>query len=597
MTTPTQLKTMADKLRRHSIFETTKAGSGHPTSCLSCADILSVLFFDSFKKNDEFILSKGHAAPILWALYYEAGLIKKEDLKTLRKIDSSLEGHPTKRMKGVKIATGSLGQGLSAGVGMALANRIKNNTGSVYVLLGDGEIAEGSIWEAANSASYYRLENLCAIVDVNRLGQTQETMHGHDMQAYKKKFEAFGWHAIIVDGHSIRQLQTAFNTFASETKKPTVILAKTLKGKGISFLEDKNGKHGKPLSRDETDRAYKELKTTDISLSTALSKVRDFPTAPKSGAKTSYKKGEMVATREAYGKALVNAGKANQKLVVIDGDVRNSTKTSLFFEKYPKRGIEGFIAEQNMIGMALGASARGLIPVVSTFATFLTRAHDFIRMAQYSNVDLRIMGSHTGVSIGEDGPSQMGLEDLSMFLHIPGTVVLNPADAVATDALAMEQFRTKGISYLRTMRGKTPVIYKNSETFRIGGSKVLKRSTEDVAIIFATGVTVYEALTAHEKLKEEGIMTRVVDLYSLKPLDTKGIQRYAKGIQHKVVVEDNYKAELGALVASVIGPLEQLSVSTTPRSGTPEGLRRMCQIDSTAIIRTIKKSIARGRKQ
>ncbi|MEM4369035.1 MAG: transketolase, partial [Candidatus Woesearchaeota archaeon] len=380
------LEVMANKLRIHSLKSTTTAGSGHPTSCLSAAELMSCLFFSELEKEDEFVLSKGHAAPILWACYAEAGLFPPSELLNLRKFTSPLEGHPTSLMPYVKVATGSLGQGLSAGLGMALGKRLLKKKGNVFVLLGDGECAEGAIWEAANLATYYKLNNLCAIIDVNRLGQSQETKHGHDLEIYARKFSAFGWEARTIDGHNVKQIISALKQ-SRRSRKPFVIIAKTIKGKGVSFLEDKNGWHGKALTVEEFEKALKELPSISekFSLSSKINKslprqkVKIRPFQP-----TRYALGEMVATREAYGRALVKLGEKNQAVVVLDGDVKNSTRTEYFFERFPKRAFEFFIAEQNMVGAAVGLQTQGFIPFVATFSCFLSRAHDFIRMAQYS---------------------------------------------------------------------------------------------------------------------------------------------------------------------------------------------------------------------
>ncbi len=583
------LEDMADKLRIESILSTTTAGSGHPTSCMSCAEVMSCLFFDIMKRDDEFILSKGHAAPILWAAYAEAGLVKRDDLLDLRKITSPLEGHPTPLMPMVKVATGSLGQGLSAGVGIALAKILKKDKGHVYVLLGDGECAEGSVWEAANAASHYRLKNLCAIVDVNRLGQSQQTMHGHDMTAYRGKFRAFGWDTKVVDGHSVMELQSAFSK-ARKSRKPFAILARTFKGCGFSEVEDREGWHGKPLDKEMMERAVREIGSKDVILHSPLKfSSISYRTARFSIRK--YKKGDHVATRNAFGDALVRAGRKNRDVVVIDGDVRNSTKTGKFFEEFPRRSFESFIAEQNMAGMAIGLSSQGFIPFVATFGTFLTRAHDFIRMAAYSRANIKFVGSHVGVSIGQDGPSQMGLEDIPMFTSIPCSVVLYPCDAVSTAHLTQEMVKHKGISYLRTTREKTPVIYKSSEKFPVGRFKVLKRSGKDRALVIAAGVTVHEALEAHDLLKDgkKGVSIRVIDMYSIKPLDVRGLQRHARECGGDVVVvEDHYQGGIGCMVASAVGKIEHLYVKDTPRSGSPEKLRKKYGIDAAAIVRAVK---------
>jgi transketolase len=588
MSTIDQLKLMANKLRIDSIESTTAAGSGHPTSCMSCAEVMSTLFFHELHENDEFIMSKGHAAPILWSAYAEAGLIPRKNLKNLRKITSNLEGHPTPLVPMVKVATGSLGQGLAAGAGMALAKKLKKDKGRIYVLLGDGESAEGSVWEAANAAAYYKLNNLCAIVDVNRLGQSQQTMHGHDLARYKWKFEAFGWQAKIVNGHSVKELLKAFSK-AKRSRRPFVILARTFKGKGFSHVENKEGWHGKPLSKDLMEKALQEMGPADIKLQ---SKVKYKKTKHKTYdfKANKYNLGDLVATRAAFGNALVNAGKKNKDIVAIDGDVRNSTMTQDFFKAFPERGFESFIAEQNMVGMAIGFSGTGLIPFAATFGTFLTRAHDFIRMAMYSEANIKFVGSHVGVSIGEDGPSQMGLEDIPMFLSMPDSVILYPCDAVSTEYCVKNMVKHKGISYLRTTREKTPVIYKNSEKFPAGKLKVLRKSRKDKALVIAAGVTVHEALKAHDLLKKKRTNIRVIDLYSIRPVDATGLLKHAKECRNNIiVVEDHYFGGIGAVVSEIVGKIEHLYVKGVPRSGKPEQLRRKFSIDAAAIIRSVKK--------
>lgn len=580
------LQLMANKLRIDSLKSTTAAGSGHPTSCLSCAEIMSSLFFSELQPEDEFILSKGHAAPVLWAAYANAGCITEEELETLRRIDSVLEGHPTPKMPLVRVATGSLGQGLSAGVGMALAKRLRNDQGRIYVLLGDGECAEGAVWEAANTAEYYKLENLCAIVDVNRLGQSEPTMHQHDLSRYRQKFEAFGWDATTIDGHSVQDILEAFQQ-ARRSKKPFAIIARTLKGKGVSFLEDKEGWHGIPLSKDRLEEALREIGEADIKLPSRISLTKmeyksvDFET-------DRYNLGDMVATRVAFGKALVNLGRENTNVVTIDADVKNSTMTEYFFKKFPDRAFQSFIAEQNMVGMAVGFSAMGFSPFVATFSTFLTRAHDFIRMAQYSMANVKFVGSHAGISIGPDGPSQMGLEDIPIFLSMPKAVVLYPSDAVSTEYLVKEMSKHRGISYLRTTREKTPVIYENTEEFPIGGLKVLRKNERDKALIITAGITLQEALKAYETLKERNIHTRIIDFYSLQPFDAESLMENARQCNHNVIaVEDHYCNALGAIVSSVIRDVRYLCVRDIPRSGKPQELLKKYGIDASTIVKMV----------
>ena len=594
MTQIKDLQLMAIKLRIASLDSTTGAGSGHPTSCLSCAEIISALFFSVMGPADEFILSKGHAAPILWAAYAEAGFIDAAELKNLRKIGSVLEGHPTARMPLVKIATGSLGQGLSAGVGVALAKRLKGSDGRTYVLLGDGECAEGSIWEAANSASYYGLSSLCAIVDANRLGQSGPTMHQHDLEHYTRKFEAFEWDALAVDGHNMNDLLAAFE-HAGRCQKPCAIIAKTIKGKGVSFLENGEGWHGKPLNSSQLREALNEIGAADVRLPSRITSVPVTHAAAGFEPNT-YRQDEMVSTREAFGRALVKLGRNDGAVVALDADVMNSTMTENFFREFPERGFQTFIAEQNMAGMAVGLSALGFTPFVATFASFLTRAHDFIRMAQYSRSNIKFAGSHAGISIGPDGPSQMGLEDIPMFLSMPEALVLYPSDAVSAEHLVNAMAQHTGISYLRLTRDKTPVIYNSSETFPPGGLKVLRKDERDRVLIVAAGITVHEALKAHEMAKERGILTRIIDLYSIKPFDRDALAFHAKACHGTViVVEDHYCSAIGDLVSTAVGKLCCLCVKEIPRSGERDELLEMYGIDAPAIVGAAEQMCSRQR--
>jgi transketolase len=582
-----QLKIMADKLRIHSLRMTAAAGSGHPTTCLSAAEIMSVLFFSVLDENDEFILSKGHAAPILWAAFAEAGLIHREDLMKLRRIDSVLEGHPTARMPLIGVASGSLGQGLNAGVGMALAKKLAGDPGRVFVLLGDGETAEGSVWEAADCAAQYGLDGLVAVIDVNRLGQSGPTRHGHDLGAYDNKFRAFGWQTAIVDGHDVRALLGALRP-GEAGGRPLAVIARTLKGKGVSFVEDKENWHGKPLDEGQLAAALAEIGPAEVVLPSRYSPSRprfsfeDYPAGE-------YALNDMVSTRAAYGQALLRLGRGNEKVVAIDGDVKNSTMAEAFFKEFPERSFESYIAEQNMAGMAMGFSAMGFIPFTATFAAFLTRAHDFIRMAQYSGSNIKFVGSHAGVSIGADGPSQMGLEDISLFLAMPRAVILYPSDAVSCAKLVREMARQEGISYLRTTRDKTAVLYGNGEEFPIGGLKVLRRSPRDRALVIAAGITVHEALKAHEILAGKGIRTRVIDLYSINPLDEAGLLRNAGECGGRVIVaEDHYEGAIAGRISRVLGKVTSLCVREIPRSGKSAELLALMGIDHAAIARAVE---------
>src|SRR5262245_2510607 len=489
---PTSLDALKEKGRRlriNSLKATTEAGSGHPSSCLSAADLMSVIFFREMQfdpadpenpANDRFVLSKGHAAPLLWAAYAEAGIIDEKDLLTLRRLDSVLEGHPTPRMPWVDVATGSLGQGLSSGLGDALAAHLDGIPFNTYVLLGDGECAEGSVWEAAALASYYKASNLYAIVDVNGLGQSGRTMDQFDVNRFADKFRAFGWFAQTVDGHNYDQILNAFDVFRREGgTQPRALIAKTFKGKGVSFLENREGWHGKAVPKQDLPKALAEL--------AAPLGPNEFSPNPRTGFSVPHfegkvditiarKPGETVATREAYGDALVKVAEKDPRVVALDGDTKNSTFSEKLLKVYPERFFEMFIAEQNMVGTATGLAARGKIPFVSTFAAFMTRAFDQIRMAGVSQSNVKFCGSHAGVSIGEDGPSQMGLEDLAMFRTIPGSVILYPSDAVSAERAVLEAARHRGVCYIRSSRPKMPVLYSNNEQFPIGGSKILRKS-------------------------------------------------------------------------------------------------------------------------
>jgi len=598
------LKKIATRLRVHSLKMTTKAGSGHPTTCLSMADLAACLFFSEMRYNpgdpedwgnDEFVLSKGHAAPILWAAYAEAGIISQESLMELRKITSELEGHPTPRMPWIKSATGSLGQGLAVGAGLALAMKLGQSPGRVFVVMGDGECAEGAVWEAANAARLFHLTNLRAIVDINRLGQSEYTMHQHDTAAYERKFKAFGWEAVKVDGHNIDKILEVFDKIRA-IKAPVVILARTLKGKGVSFIEDRNGWHGKPLKAVELEAALKEIgpmPEIDSSnyvhkpkkaIKPKLQKNNNFP-------KTDYQ--ERTATRLAYGIGLAALGKTNQSVVVLDGDVKNSTYADRFFEAFPDRSFQAYIAEQLMAGMGIGLAAKGYLPFIATFAAFLTRAHDQIRMAAYSFSNIKFCGSHVGVSIGEDGPSQMGLEDLAMFRDIPGCLVLYPSDAFSAEGCLETIASYRGPAYLRTSRPATPLLYSREEKFPAGGSKVLRATPRDKVTVIGAGITVFEALKAHEALKREGIDIRVVDAYSVQPLDTDGIAREVSGTGGGVVVvEDHFAAGgLGEAVAAALAgkaKIRLLCVRDLPRSGKPDELIDAFGIGSRQIQAAVK---------
>ena len=603
------LMNVATRLRIDSVVSTTAAGSGHPSTCCSAAEIMAVLFCAEMRydprdahnpDNDRFVLSKGHAAPILYAAWAEVGIVRRDDLTSLRRIDSDLEGHPTPRLPWVDVATGSLGQGICAAIGTALNARRISSDYRTYALLGDGESAEGSVWEAADVGAYHKLDNLCAITDVNALGQSGPTQFQHDMEAFASRWRAFGWHAIVVDGHDVTALLDAFDEARRTKGRPTMILARTIKGKGISFIEGKNGWHGKPLKKgEEADKAIAELKSQLVPeeepLGTPPAPGRVTRPAPKDAPPVTppYKLGDTVATREAYGAALARLGAADDRIVGLDADVKNSTFSDKFQAEHPERFYENFIAEQVMIGAAMGLAARGAIPFPSTFACFLTRAYDFIRMAAISGVNIKMAGSHAGVSIGEDGPSQMALEDLAMTRAEPNIAVLYPCDGVSTERLLHSAAYHAGPVYMRTSRPKTPVIYGPDETFEIGGLKVLRQSGKDAATVIGAGVTLFEALKAYDQLQKQGISIRVVDLYSLQPIDAATLVRCARETKDRLItVEDHYPAGgIGDAVAAAVAAdgftVQRLAVREIPRSGMPDELLDRYGISARHIVNAV----------
>jgi transketolase len=605
----TSIETLQEKGRRlriHSIQATTAAGSGHPTSCLSAADIVSVLFFREMRfdpkdpgspVNDRFVLSKGHAAPLLYAAYAEAGILDPQQLTTLRNLDSDLEGHPTPRIPWVDVATGSLGQGLSAALGNALAARLDGVTSESYALLGDGECAEGSVWEAAELAAYYKVANLCAVIDVNGIGQSQRTMDGFNVERFAGKFRAFGWYAVTVDGHNYQELIAAFDKCRAEGgDRPRAVVAKTFKGKGVSTLENKDGWHGKPVSKGDLEKVLAELSTPygDNSFQPNPRPRPPKPEAPKPFLLVPMRKiGEEVATREAYGDGLAKVVGLDPRVIALDGDTKNSTFSEKVLKSSPDHFLEMFIAEQNMVGVAMGLAARGRIPFVSTFAAFLTRAYDQIRMAAVSRSNIKLCGSHCGVSIGEDGPSQMGLEDLAMFRPIPNAVILYPSDAVSAEKLVAEAAKHAGMCYIRTTRPKAKVLYSNEEEFPVGGSKTLRRSSGDRATVVGAGVTVHEALTAADALAKDGISIRVIDAYCVKPIDEQTLLAAAHETGILIVVEDHYsEGGLGDAVQNAVGnaaKVVKLAVREIPRSGPPEKLLDKYGISSRHIAEALRK--------
>jgi transketolase len=612
-----KLNRIAKLIRYYILISTTHAGSGHPTSSLSAVELLTTLFFNGhfrykvkdpeFPNNDRFILSKGHASPLFYSIWAVAGELNEEELKKYRDFDSPLEGHPTKRFKHTEVATGSLGQGLSVGVGMAMnAKYLDKLPYKTYVLLGDSEMSEGSNWEAVQIAAYYKLDNLVGIIDVNRLGQRGETMYGWDLEAYEKKLQAFGWDTFKVeDGHSIGKVDEAFK-WASEniTYKPKMIIAKTVKGKGVSFLEDKEGWHGKVLSKGEFKKAVNELGPFDKSL---IARIAEPEMSDKVNRRLVTQKtlrgtestdmdrdyDKPLATRKAYGYALAGIFPKYPEMVVLDAEVSNSTYSKTFKKAYPDNFFEMFIAEQNMVGVALGFSERGKIPFVSTFSSFFSRAHDQIRVSQYSEANINFVGSHAGVSIGEDGPTQMGLEDLAIFRTILGSTVFYPADQVACEKLVYDMLGQPGVCYMRTTRMDTPPLYGPEEKFEIGGSKTLKSSEDDKVTVVAVGVTVYEALKAYEELLKKDICIRVIDAYCVKPIDKRTLKNAAEDTKAVITVEDHFaEGGLGDAVLEALSetdiPIYKLAVTKMPRSGTPKELLEYEEISKDAIVRKVR---------
>ncbi|MFG3442606.1 transketolase [Nonomuraea sp. NPDC047897] len=598
------LTELAAQLRVDSVRGSAAAGSGHPTSSLSAADLMAVLFachlrydFDrpDDPANDHLIFSKGHASPLLYALFKAAGAIDEEELLSFRKRGSRLEGHPTPRLPWVDVATGSLGQGLPVGVGMAMAGRLERLPYRVWVLCGDGELAEGSVWEAAEHAGDEGLANLTLIVDVNRLGQRGPTRHGWDTGAYARRFGAFGWRTIEIDGHDPGQIDFAFGDARNTRRRPTVILAKTRKGEGVLEVENREGAHGKALRDPETavgelgGPRHVTLRVHPPETGVAPHRFEDGPlTLPE------YDVGTRVATRTAFGEALAALGAARGDVVALDGEVADSTKIEEFAKAFPERFFEMYIAEQQLVAAAVGMQVRGWVPYAATFAAFLTRAHDFIRMAAVSRASIRLVGSHAGVAIGEDGPSQMGLEDLAMMRPVHESIVLYPCDANQAAALTAEMADVPGVSYLRTTRGDTPVIYRPGERFPVGGSRVLRHSPTDRATIVAAGVTVHEALAAADELAERGVPVGVIDLYSVKPVDVAALTAAATTTGNLITVEDHRpEGGLGDAVldaVSELGPrVVKLAVRGLPGSATPQQQLADARIDRRAIVEAVRR--------
>ena len=593
---------LGQQLRVDSVRASAAAGSGHPTSAMSAADLMAVLLSKylryDFKNydhpnNDHLIFSKGHASPLLYSLYKAAGAISDEELLTFRKFGSRLQGHPTPAIDWVNVATGSLGQGLPLGVGIALAGkRLDRLPYRVWVLCGDSEMAEGSMWEAFQYAGYVGLDNLTAIVDVNRLGQRGETMAGRDTGRYAARFRSFGWKAIEIDGHDVRQIDGAYAEALATEGAPTVIVARTLKGKGVASVEDVDGAHGKALPN--PDQAITELggpRSIIVEVGAPRNETAPnvFPVG-RAARQPAYAPGDEVATRRAYGDALAALGRERNDVVAVDSEVNNSTYTDAFAEAHPDRYMEMYIAEQQMVAAAVGLQVRGWTPFASTFAAFFARASDFIRMAAISRANLRLVGSHAGVSIGEDGPSQMGLEDIAAMRAVHGSTVLYPSDANQAAKLVPQMADCTGIVYLRTTREPLPVIYGADVEFTIGGSRVVRSSDGDAVTIVAAGVTVHEAMKAADALEEEGISARIIDLYSIKPIDAATLRSAAADTGRLVTAEDHWReGGLGEAVLSVFAESEErprvrvLAVRDMPTSGTPADLLNAAGIDAVHI--------------
>ncbi|XP_066988048.1 transketolase-like protein 2 isoform X1 [Macrobrachium rosenbergii] len=609
-----ELCDIANKLRVHSIKMTDASNSGHPTSCASMSEIMSVLFFHTMRyklssprdpSSDRFILSKGHAAPILYAAWAEAGLFPKEELMNLRKIDNDLEGHPTPRLNFVDVATGSLGQGLSVACGMAYVGKYFDKASyRTYCLIGDGESAEGSIWEALSFAGIKKLDNLVAIFDINRLGQSEPTAFQHDMDTYRMRLESFGFNTLVVDGHDVEALCKAFHEAAQAKGKPTAILAKTYKGKGFPSIEDEENWHGKPLGgKAEEVIAAVEAQIQNAGPNQLVPQKPlqdDAPAVDLKGitleSPPSYQMGDKVATRQAYGTALAKLAQSNPRVIALDGDTKNSTFSNAILKVDPSRYIECFIAEQNLVGVGIGTACRDrTVAFVSTFAAFFTRAFDQLRMGAISQTNLNCVGSHAGVSIGEDGPSQMALEDLAMFRSIPGCTVFYPSDAVSTERACELAANTQGICFIRTSRPGTAVVYDNDHQFQIGKANVLRSSGEDKALLIGAAITLREAMTAADNLAQEGINVRVMDLFTIKPIDQEAIIKNAKECGGRiVVVEDHYpEGGIGEAVKSAVAMerdivVKHLAVPRVPRSGKCDELLEMFGISAKAVADAVR---------
>lgn len=605
---PVLWKEIGKQLRVDSIRCTTAAGSGHPTSSMSASDLMAVLLCNHLRydfedpknpNNDHLVFSKGHASPLLYAFYKAAGAITDQELMTLRKDGSRLEGHPVPGvLPWVDVATGSLGQGLPIAVGIAMSAKFLEKSGyRVWALCGDSEMAEGSMWEALEHASFLGLNNLIAILDMNRLGQRGPTMHPWDGDTYAARARAFGCHVIQIDGHDLAQIDASFAEAARQTDRPTFIVAKTVKGSGAPAVANKEGWHGKPLPQDLAKQAIEELGGERHHVVRPMKPAKAQPPArqqPEKPAMPTFDK--PIATREAYGHALKALGDVRADIIGLDGEVGNSTFTDIFTAAYPERSYEMYIAEQQLVSASVGLAVRGWVPFAATFAAFFSRAYDFIRMASISRSNVRLVGSHAGVSIGEDGPSQMGLEDLAMMRAVYGSTVLYPCDGVSAARLTFAMADRDGVVYMRTTREKTPLIYKTDDEFPIGGSKTLRSSDNDVATVIGAGITLHEALKAFDTLQSDGIAVRVVDLYSVKPIDDATLQQAARETGNLIVVEDHWpEGGMGdAVLASLASTgsyakVVKLAVRGMPGSATPELLMDHAGISASHIVEVVRK--------
>ena len=602
---------LGQQLRVDSVRASAAAGSGHPTSSMSAADLVAVLLaehlryrFDEpdYPNNDHLIFSKGHASPLLYSLFKAAGAISDEELLSFRKFGSRMQGHPTPAIPWVDVATGSLGQGLPIAVGVALAGkRLDKLPYRVWVLCGDGEMTEGSMWEAFGHAAFSNLDNLTAIIDVNRLGQRGETMHGWDTESYAGRARAFGWHAIEIDGHDLDQIDSAYTEASATQGMPTVIVARTVKGRGVSAVENKDGFHGKAL--DGAAAAVEELggiRHVEVSVSAPKGGRRPRQATRGTYRPPRYAVGDRVASRKAYGDALAALGSARKDVVALDGEVSNSTFADIFADAHPERYFEMYIAEQQMVAAAVGMQVRGWVPFASTFSAFMARAYDFIRMATVSGANIRLVGSHAGVSIGQDGPSQMGLEDIAAFRAVYGSTVLYPSDPNQTAKLVEAMADREGIVYMRTTREATPVIYDAGEDFAIGGSRVVCSSDSDDVAIVAAGITLHEAMVAAEKLQSDGIAARVIDLYSVKPVDAQTLRDAAQATGRIITVEDHWReGGIGDAVLDVFSDSDvrprviKLAVRGMPGSGSPAELMGAARIDAYHIAEAARRLVKR----